>query len=82
MCESLQTPEKFDFPFEPYTIQHEFMRQLYKVIEHQKLGIFESPTGTVSIYFQFHCVVKLVLYKSGKISKYNLWCYSMVKRPQ
>lgn len=42
----LQPPEKFDFPFEPYSIQHEFMNKLYKVIENQQIGIFESPTGT------------------------------------
>jgi Rad3-related DNA helicase len=29
-------------------IQKRFMRVLFEVIEHQKVGIFESPTGTVS----------------------------------
>lgn len=42
----LETPDLFDFPFKPYTIQHEFMHNLYKVIENQRIGIFESPTGT------------------------------------
>lgn len=42
-------PEKFDFPFQPYDIQLGFMRQLYKCLEQGRVGIFESPTGTVSM---------------------------------
>lgn len=38
----------FSFPFPPYDIQKQFMRELYFTIENKKLGIFESPTGTVS----------------------------------
>ncbi|KAA1116221.1 ATP-dependent DNA helicase chl1 [Puccinia graminis f. sp. tritici] len=43
---ALSPPEQFSFPFEPYEIQRRFMRVLFEVIEHQKVGIFESPTGT------------------------------------
>lgn len=39
---------KFNFPFPPYSIQKQFMKELYFTIEENKLGIFESPTGTVS----------------------------------
>lgn len=39
----------FQFPFNPYPIQEKFMRELYFTIENRKLGIFESPTGTVCI---------------------------------
>lgn len=47
MCqESLEPPEDFSFPFPPYSIQKDFMINLYKAIEGRKLGIFESPTGT------------------------------------
>lgn len=42
----METPDIFPFPFPPYNIQKEFMRELYKCIEDGKLGIFESPTGT------------------------------------
>ncbi|KAJ3659284.1 hypothetical protein Zmor_010980 [Zophobas morio] len=42
----MEAPEEFDFPFQPYSIQHNFMKCLYDVIENKKLGIFESPTGT------------------------------------
>lgn len=42
----LDCPNLFPFPFPPYTIQNEFMCALYSVIENQKIGIFESPTGT------------------------------------
>lgn len=43
----------FSFPFEPYDIQKAFMQQLYDCLETGKLGIFESPTGTVCIIYFF-----------------------------
>ena len=36
------------FPFEPYSIQRAFSSNLYKALSTKKLGIFESPTGTVT----------------------------------
>ena len=39
-------PDSFPFPFQPYSIQDQFMRALYSVVENRKIGIFESPTGT------------------------------------
>lgn len=39
----------FPFPFPPYPIQKAFMTKLYQVLEAGKIGIFESPTGTVSL---------------------------------
>ncbi|KAK2578682.1 hypothetical protein KPH14_012170 [Odynerus spinipes] len=42
----METPDVFPFPFSPYNIQKEFMKELYKCIENGNLGIFESPTGT------------------------------------
>ncbi|KAM6960985.1 ATP-dependent DNA helicase DDX11 [Aplochiton taeniatus] len=36
----------FPFPYQPYTIQQEFMQALYAALENGKVGIFESPTGT------------------------------------
>lgn len=36
----------FCHPFQPYSIQLEFMQSLYQCIEDKKVGIFESPTGT------------------------------------
>ena len=38
--------EEFAFPFEPYGVQKDFMKNLYDTIEKRKIGIFESPTGT------------------------------------
>ena len=38
--------EEFPFPFEPYSVQRDFMRSMYDTIENKKIGIFESPTGT------------------------------------
>ncbi|XP_076648589.1 ATP-dependent DNA helicase DDX11 isoform X2 [Halictus rubicundus] len=42
----MQSTEEFPFPFPPYTIQNQFMKELYKCLENGNLGIFESPTGT------------------------------------
>uniref|UniRef100_H2Z3N9 DNA 5'-3' helicase n=1 Tax=Ciona savignyi TaxID=51511 RepID=H2Z3N9_CIOSA len=39
-------PSEFIFPFEPYSIQVDFMKALYQAIEHKQIGVFESPTGT------------------------------------
>lgn len=44
----LTVPDNFDLPFVPYSIQQDFMTSLYGVLENKQLGIFESPTGTVS----------------------------------
>lgn len=35
-----------NFPFKPYSIQLDFMRELYECVSHGKMGLFESPTGT------------------------------------
>ena len=46
MDSELVPPEQFRFPFEPYDIQKDFMRELFNCLQSGKLGIFESPTGT------------------------------------
>lgn len=51
--ENLFPPKSFSFPFTPYKIQHDFMTNLYSALENKKLGIFESPTGTVIIIILF-----------------------------
>jgi hypothetical protein len=48
--QALQPPADFPFPYTPYDIQRDFMRNLYEVLENGGLGIFESPTGTVCRY--------------------------------
>jgi len=37
----------YQFPHVPYPIQKDFMNLLYDTLEEKKIGIFESPTGTV-----------------------------------
>ena len=44
--DDLVVPTEFPFPFPPYDIQKDFMRELFSCLQHGKLGIFESPTGT------------------------------------
>lgn len=38
----------FHHPYEPYGIQETFMEAVYQTLENKQIGIFESPTGTVS----------------------------------
>ncbi|XP_066580100.1 ATP-dependent DNA helicase DDX11 [Amia ocellicauda] len=37
---------RFPFPYQPYSIQEQFMEALYSALDEGKVGIFESPTGT------------------------------------
>ncbi|GFS04441.1 ATP-dependent DNA helicase DDX11 [Elysia marginata] len=43
---SVNLPKEFPFPFQPYDIQTDFMKNLYTCLELGKIGVFESPTGT------------------------------------
>ncbi|KRY01570.1 putative ATP-dependent RNA helicase DDX11, partial [Trichinella pseudospiralis] len=36
----------FGLKFKPYSVQLSFMRKLFETLEQNKIGIFESPTGT------------------------------------
>ena len=46
--------QNFGFPYEtPYKTQIELMNDIYDVIESRKIGLFESPTGTVIFMFEF-----------------------------
>lgn len=47
----------FQFPFKPYAIQEKFMKELYTSIENKRLGIFESPTGTVKSCLNYVWIV-------------------------
>ena len=38
----------FHHPYQPYDIQVEFMNAVYECIQHGRIGIFESPTGTLN----------------------------------
>lgn len=38
--------KNFHHPFQPYPIQQVFMAAVAECIDHGKIGIFESPTGT------------------------------------
>lgn len=55
----------FSFPFEPYSIQKKFMKELYFTIENKKLGIFESPTGTVKLIYISNFNSKLYFMKQN-----------------
>ena len=36
----------FGFPFPPYDVQLQLMRELYRCLDEGGIGVFESPTGT------------------------------------
>ena len=40
------TAHPYGFPFPPYALQEDFMRQLYSCLDDGCVGVFESPTGT------------------------------------
>jgi hypothetical protein len=39
----------FHHPFTPYDIQNDFMNAVYRCIEDECVGVFESPTGTTQL---------------------------------
>lgn len=49
-----EIPTSFGHPYQPYSIQVEFMQAVYDAMTQGKIGIFESPTGTVCTLFDIH----------------------------
>lgn len=82
MAAQLQPPVSFPFPFTPYEIQHDFMTHLYKTLEAGKIGIFESPTGTVRSINQYNDLAQIYVLRNvlcvGKITKFNMWLTEVV----
>ena len=69
----------FHHPYTPYAIQLQFMNAVYDALEDGCVGIFESPTGTVSTLHVLTtgggadmgvCI--------GKIAEPDLWCTDVV----
>jgi hypothetical protein len=69
--ESHVTSLKVDFhhPYTPYAIQEEFMSTVYQVLEEGKVGILESPTGTVSHPLNYHVMQSIL--KSQHVCLYT-----------
>ena len=71
---------EFPFPYaKPYDIQLNFMKALYKTLELKKIGIFESPTGTV-IWTIFIILLKVQIFILPELKKgksLSLICGSM-----
>ena len=65
--QKLSTPDEFKFPFEPYSIQLDFMRQLYETVEAGHVGIFESPTGTGFVTLIFRRFFKIFNYRKKSL---------------
>jgi hypothetical protein len=47
VTEAMAEIRDFHHPYTPYDIQETFMRTVYQTLEDSKIGILESPTGTV-----------------------------------
>lgn len=73
---------QFPFPYQPYSIQEEFMQALYSTLDQSKVGIFESPTGTVClcrreitaevvIFYWWFCVFKPIF----PLTRASLWVW-------
>lgn len=83
-------PDQFPFPYaKPYDIQVNFMKSLYKTLEEEKIGIFESPTGTVESIFKYvsNCGAITFIFSvfkqiKGQKSKSNLRLFKMAGRFQ
>jgi len=62
----VEVPHAFPFPFRPYGIQQDLMSKLYEALELGKIGIFESPTGTVrfisTLLYTLHTVLNIKCY--------------------
>lgn len=53
----------FHHPFTPYTVQNQFMRTVYQILQtgEGQVGILESPTGTVGLLLlRDICIILLV----------------------
>jgi len=78
-AEKLPPPDHFPFPFKPYAIQQDFMRELYTTLEDGKIGLFESPTGTVLRLLPCNTVF-ISCWHLGKIHESDLWCTEVAER--
>lgn len=72
--------EEVDFhhPYTPYSIQETFMNTVYQTLEHSKVGILESPTGTARGFSIFLLFLWHNLYVNCSNLAYNgtnLSCY-------
>jgi hypothetical protein len=72
--ERQQPSNEFHFPFDPYDIQTQLMKQMLTTIDNRHVGIFESPTGTVSprccrLAYPAHTTIL----PAGQIAQSHMW---------
>lgn len=44
--DNIPLPNDFSFPYQPYSIQNDLMKNIFECCEKGEVGILESPTGT------------------------------------
>lgn len=57
----------FHHPYTPYAVQETFMQTVYHVLDEGKIGILESPTGTVSVNCSSCCLEHWPSYTGSKL---------------
>lgn len=60
--EEEENPKFSAFPFKPYSIQIDFMNALYQSLNQGGISMLESPTGTISLFFQFNFSLFIYLF--------------------
>lgn len=57
----MEAPQRdFHHPYKPYDVQYDLMNAIYECIADEKIGIFESPTGTFLLYGEISHVSKYI----------------------
>lgn len=46
-----------NFPFEPYELQKDYMRNVIEALENKKNAVLESPTGETFAKFSFNFTI-------------------------
>jgi hypothetical protein len=64
---SAELSRDFHHPYTPYDIQETFMNTVYEILDQSKIGILESPTGTVSVF------------RSMSIDQHQYHAYDMIR---
>lgn len=80
---------QFPFPYQPYNIQQDFMQALYSALNQGKVGIFESPTGTVCMPLHerndqcvscFTSLIAVNVCYVGEVTESDMWSTELAHR--
>lgn len=75
----MEKARDFHHPYQPYDIQESFMNIVYETLQDGKVGIMESPTGTVSAHHKFRRQ-RYSYRRSGQVFESDMWFIDMASR--